>query len=554
MLLLLAVCVSAQNDPLLSLLKHEMNREFQELQTKEYPPYFMEFRAMESYSWQITSSMGYIQNKDFDYSKSFAPAFRVGSYKFDNTHEFDDYGSPNSYGRSTCMLPLENDADLLTYKVWERSNSAYQRAVDVYKEFLEKVKDEDTAKVADFSIEEPTVFFDAPLSPSELEFDMDGWCKRMNSYTEVFCGMPEVFSATASFAYGIDRNYLLNTENTELVQNERICTIYFLITIKSPEGEMIPFSHSYYAFTPNGLPSDSALKHDMLEIKEKLLSLAKAPKAEPFTGPAILSSGAAGVFFHEIFGHRIEGHRMGQARNSKTFKNKVGEEILNKSLSVYSDPTQNSYSNKDLIGYYRYDNQGVKAQRVNLIDNGVLKDFLMSRKPIEGFDKSNGHGRSNLGASPVSRQSNLFVESVKPNDWDKLRKKLKKECKRQKCEYGYYFKTVAGGLTNTMSYSPDYFNIFPIEVFRVYVDGRPDELVRGVNLIGTPLIMFSEILAAGSEYEVFSGMCGAESGYLPVSTVAPAILVRKIETQNQFAYKPEWPLLPDPEIVNDQSK
>ena len=174
-------------------------------------------------------------------------------------------------------------------------------------------------------------------------------------------------------------------------------------------------------------------------------------------------------------------------------------------------------------------------------------NFLMSRKPIEGVNHSNGHGRSNLSMDPVARQSNLFVTAKDAESSESLRKMLVKECKKQKKEYGYYFKTVSGGLTNTMNYQPDYFNIFPIEVYRIYVDGRPDELVRGVNLIGTPLIMFSEIIAAGNEYEVFSGMCGAESGSVPVSTIAPAMLVRKVETQNQFSYKPEWPVLPDPE-------
>jgi TldD protein len=233
--------------------------------------------------------------------------------------------------------------------------------------------------------------------------------------------------------------------------------------------------------------------------------------------------------------------------NSKTFKDKIGREVINKSISVYSDPTQSSWNGRDLIGFYKYDDQGIKAQKVMNIEEGKLKNFLMSRKPIVGFDQSNGHGRANLAMNPVARQSNLFIESNDPESFAQLKKKLLKECKRQKKEYGYYFKTVSGGFTNTMNYQPDYFNILPIEVYRIYVDGRPDELVKGVNLIGTPLIMFSEILAAGDVYEVFSGMCGAESGSVPVSTIAPAMLVRKVETQNQFSYKPDWPILPDPE-------
>jgi len=218
---------------------------------------------------------------------------------------------------------------------------------------------------------------------------------------------------------------------------------------------------------------------------------------------------------------------------------------------VISDPTLTSFKGKKLIGHYKYDDQGVKSQQVVNVDHGVLKNFLMSRKPVEGFSQSNGHGRSDVFSKPVSRQSNLLIKTDKGLSEEKLRKKLIKECKKQDKPYGYYFKTVSGGFTNTMVFTPDYFNIFPIEVYRVYVDGRPDELVRGVNLIGTPLVMFSEILAAGDSYSIFSGICGAESGMLPVTAIAPALLVNKIETQNQYTVKPEWPILPPPNEVNN---
>jgi TldD protein len=258
------------------------------------------------------------------------------------------------------------------------------------------------------------------------------------------------------------------------------------------------------------------------------------------------------VFFHEIFGHRIEGQRLRSNNDSQTFKTKVGSSVLPKFISVYSDPTLDNYNGVKLIGSYQYDDQGVKSQRVAVVEKGILKNFLMSRAPLEGFETSNGHGRANTGLQPTSRQSNLIIETTSPNSPEELRKKLISECKKQGKAYGYLFQDVVGGFTLTQVYTPNVFNIFPTEVYRVYVDGRPDELVRGVNLIGTPLAMFSEIEATGNKPEVFSGICGAESGNVPVTAVAPALFVKKIETQRKPNANESIPVLarPDSEKLN----
>ena len=124
---------------------------------------------------------------------------------------------------------------------------------------------------------------------------------------------------------------------------------------------------------------------------------------------------------------------------------------------------------------------------------------------------------------------------------------LIKECKKQGKAYGYLFRDVMGGFTNTARYMPNAFNIFPTEVYRIYTDGRPDELVRGVDLIGTPLAMFSEIAAAGNKPGVFHGFCGAESGSVPVSAIAPALLVKKIETQKKMKSQLDETILPRPD-------
>jgi TldD protein len=220
--------------------------------------------------------------------------------------------------------------------------------------------------------------------------------------------------------------------------------------------------------------------------------------------------------------------------------------ILMKSLNITSDPTLSIFKQQALNGHYLFDDEGVKARKVNVVQKGVLTSFLMSRTPIENFNSSNGHGRAQSGMPVVSRQSNLIVESQKPVSMTDLRKMLISECKKQNRDYGYLFSDVIGGFTTTQRFMPNAFNIFPTEVYRIYVDGRPDELVRGVDLIGTPLAMFAGISAADNNAEVFTGFCGAESGSVPVTAISPSLFVKRIETQKKAARQVDKSLLRKP--------
>ena len=282
-------------------------------------------------------------------------------------------------------------------------------------------------------------------------------------------------------------------------------------------------------------------------VVANLTILKNAPVANPFSGPALLSPEAAGVFFHEIFGHRVEGQRMKSENDAQTFKKKVGELVLPKSLNVYSNPLLKSYNGIDLNGYYLYDDQASKAENVGVVENGILKNFLMSRTPINGFAKTNGHARAEMGMQAESRQSNLIIETTDPKTTKELRTELIRLAKEQKAEYGYLFQEVTGGFTSTGRYNPNSFNVTPTLVYRIYVDGRPDEIVRGVNLIGTPLSMFAQIDMAGSEKGVFNGTCGAESGAVPVSCCSPMVLVKIVETQKNSKSQERSYILPRPE-------
>ena len=279
---------------------------------------------------------------------------------------------------------------------------------------------------------------------------------------------------------------------------------------------------------------------------DDVLALRQAPLVEPYTGPAILLNRASGVFFHEIFGHRIEGHRQKDVEEGQTYAKKLGQEILPTFLSIVDDPSQRRFKTTDLNGFYEFDEECVPGQPAHLVEDGVLKTFLMSRSPTRGITKSNGHGRRQPGMRVVARQGNLFIKSAKQVPLEELRAMLIEECQKQDKEYGLFFKDISGGFTTTRRWSPQAFKVLPILVYRVYPDGRPDELVRGVDIVGTPLTCFSKILCTADDPEAFNGICGAESGAVPVAAISPSILVQQIEVEKKRKAQDRPPVLEAP--------
>jgi len=315
---------------------------------------------------------------------------------------------------------------------------------------------------------------------------------------------------------------------------------------RADDGMDLYRAQTFEAETVDGLPAQPELEAAMRELGKSLEALRKAPVTQPFDGPVILSGRAAAVFFHEVLGHRLEGQRQRGDEEGQTFTKEVGKEVLPTFLSVADDPTLTTFGKTWLGGNYQFDDEGQKAQRVPLIQDGVLKTFLMSRLPIASFANSNGHGRAQTGKMPTGRQGNLIVTSTKSVTEAKLRKQLIEEAGKQGKPYGLFFEDISSGFTLTQRRLPQAFEVIPLVVWRVYVDGRPDELVRGVNIVGTPLAAMKKILVTGDKSEVFNGECGAESGTVPVSAVAPAILVSEMETQRQPQGTARPPILPIP--------
>lgn len=537
----------ANDDQILNTLDLELKREFEALQKADNKLYFLDYRVEVVNTKAMYASFGYLTN-NYDQEVAYCTiSMRYGDKEFDNTHLIK--GEKQKQYIRAFVFPL-NSSEAMKQQLWRNVSDLFEKVKSDYTQLKNKMKAEDKVEQNDFSNEPVSNYYEPKLDVSFNEKDQELWKEQLEKYSLPFKEDDNIINGNTSIRFINRRVYYLNSEGTSVTQNNASTHFSISGVIKSEDGNNTPYYKSFIAQTPDKLPNDDLLMQASIEVKDMLLKLNAAPIADPYAGPVIMSPMAAGVFFHEIFGHRIEGHRLKDKNNSNTFKSKLNEEVLPKNFNVYFNPTIKFHNNTYLNGYYLYDDEGVKAQRVDIVKDGKLNTFLMNRTPAPGLPKSNGHGRAAAGNSTVARQSNMFIESTKPLSDEKLRSMLIKDCKKQKKEYGYLVKSVSGGFTNNSRYSPNSFNVTPTEVYRIYVDERPDELVRGVNFIGTPLAMFSEITAAGENPNIFNGYCGAESGSVPVATVSPAVYIKKAETQKKVLKYAQPIILPAPDSDN----
>ena len=523
----------------------ELHRAFTSLgkqgDANQLPPYFLSYSVSDASAVSIQAQFGGLVDSSANHLRVADVQVRLGSPKLDNTH-----GTHRGTAVTSLQLPLGDDRQALARTLWLATNAGYGTALENYlrvkTEAEVRAKEEDSSP--DFSQEAPQTYLGKPAPP--VVVDRAAWEQRIKALSKVFREFPDVYQNMAALTVQNETDYFASSEGSRVVAPHRQARVVVFAVTRAEDGMDIYRARTFEAETVEGLPAQAEMEAALRELGRSLEALRKAPVTEPFDGPAILSGRAAAVFFHEVLGHRLEGQRQRGDEEGQTFTKELNQPVLPAFLSVADDPTLTHFGKTWLSGSYEYDDEGQKARRVDLIQDGVLKTFLMSRLPIASFAASNGHGRAQTGRMPTGRQGNLIVTSTKSVPEAELRKQLIAEAKKQGKPYGLYFEDISSGFAVTTRSSPQAFSVVPLVVWRVYVDGRPDELVRGVSIVGTPLAAMKSILATGDKSEVFNGECGAESGTVPVSAVAPAMLVSQMETQKQAQGTARPPILPIP--------
>jgi TldD protein len=532
--------------PLMKLLADELTYSMENLAAPDGTrPYYASYTVYEEHSAVVMAALGAVTYNRATHERSLNVDLRVGDYTLDNTHQLRGGGPSHVYGSGNIALALDDNPASVRHALWHHTDTVFKDAVQRFTKIKTnlKVKVEEEDKSDDFSREEAHVFHEAPAA---LTFDRDAWAERLRRISAIAREFPLVYSSYVRVSGYAGTRYMVTSEGTRLQTSEQRYRVMLSAETKAEDGMDLSQHFDFNAVSAEKLPDDKQIEAAFRKVIEQVLALRAAPLAEPYIGPAILQNEASAVFFHEIFGHRIEGHRQKDVTEGQTFTKKIGQPVLPEFVAVRDDPTRRQLGDIDLRGYYLYDDQGVKARDVKLVENGILKTFLMSRTPVDKFPQSNGHGRRQPGNAVVSRQANLIVESSKRVSFDELRALLIEECKKQERPYGLLFEDISGGFTSTSRRGPQSFKVLPLVVYKVYADGRPDELIRGVDIVGTPLTCFEKIIHTADDPGVFNGSCGAESGWVPVSAISPSILVSTIEIEKRTRDQTRPPILPPP--------
>ena len=537
-----------KGDALLSTMQQELQRAHDSLGKLDPAPYFLSYSVQDKSMGFAIASQGSLISSSFGRRRSADVIIRMGTPALDNAHE-ENRASAISSG----TLPLGDDRNAISRVLWWLTCDEYRKASRAYANVKTSsqvhAQEEDTSP--DFSQETSQTHTDYG-NPGALP-DQQKLEKLVRQFSAYFRKYPYIYNSIAMATIERTHNDYVSSEGTQVVTPGAMVRVSIDAETRADDGMELMRVETFQAETLEQLPPASEVEARIEKMATDLKALRAAPVAEPFDGPALLSGRATAVFFHEVLGHRLEGHRQRGEKEGQTFTKKVNQKVLPEFLSVSDDPTLRTLDGVPLSGWYEYDDEGMPAARVDVIENGVLKNFLMSRMPIKGFSNSNGHGRSQAGLMSTGRQGNLIVSSSKTVKDSELRQKLKDEIKKQGKSYGLYFEDIQGGFTLTQRSMPQAFQVLPIMVWRVYPDDRPDELVRGVDIVGTPLAAMEHIVLTGDKTAVFNGVCGAESGSVPVSASAPAMLFSDIEVQKRAHSLNRPPILAPPGFETQES-
>lgn len=546
MLWLLLSALAAEPTPVLDAMAVELDRTVEAWADAEDAPYFLGYRVSEEETATVSGAYGVLDAVDHSRNRFLDVSARVGDHRRDSTHELrGEYDWVRSIG-SMAQVPIDDDPVAIRHALWLASQEAIGRARQRILKLKgdQQVLVEETDPSNDFSEQAPSTWVGA-VTP--LRLDRTAAEALVVTLSEEMHQRPWTDSSSASLHVQQATKWLVTTEGTRIREQRHWARVSVSASATADDGMEVELYRWQDLRDPTDLPHPDELRAWAAALADDLKPIVEAPRGEPYSGPVLLKGRAAGVFIHEVMGHRLEGHRQKSEDEGQTFKNFIGRRVLPEAISIYDDPTLASYAGFDLNGHYRFDEEGTPAQRADLVTNGRLTGFLMSRSPIEGFPSSNGHARASRYNSPVARMANTILETSDPVPFPKLKARMLKEVRGQGLEFGVIVEELDGGFTMTGRTFPNSFNILAGASWKVYADGRPDERIRGIDLIGTPLAALTQVMAAGDDPEPFNGFCGAESGSVPNAAVSPSLLLSGLEMQLKDKEQARPPILVRPD-------
>lgn len=523
-------------------MEEEMDRSLNRLKIDIFdPPYFVKYQVRHNRHIKIVGSFGSLIQSDHFQNRTLFVDVRIGDSKFDSS-------TPGSHRHKVDQtLPLDDDLYVLKRALWYETDLRYKQAI---MNFMKKkgrfISGVATHETPDFSRGHEPV--SQLASVPEFHPDMEALNDRVRQVSAFFKQAPEIEKSKAELHIERTVRYYYDSDGNKIRSHSINYQLMLGAWTKAESGSPIHDQETIFFSNPEDFPSNQELREKVNQLILGIRELKKSPKAETYVGPALFSPDAAAVLIHEAVGHRLEGDRLRTASDGKTFIKKIGKQILPSFLTIVDNPQIKQLHDIDLVGHYVYDDEGQKGDKVVLIDHGVLKSFLLSRSPVLEGERTNGHARSDGVKAPMSRMANVIVQSEKKFSPEKMKRLLIEQIRLQNKPYGLLIKKLSGGETQTESNNFQVFKGKPVYIYKVYPEDGREELVRGVEFVGTPLSMIGKVIATGDDNTVINGFCGAESGMIPVTSVTPSFLLSEVELQTSPSKPLRRPILPPPDL------
>jgi predicted Zn-dependent protease len=496
-------------------------------------PHFISYLVRDEERWSLKAKFGALKAHTHERTRNAFADVRVGSYGYDQVSDgglLDNDKDAESYGY--VDLPFSGrDQDGLRHGLWRLTDARYREAVEAQSDKKSRELTFLNPGRHFRALERRKAVVDLGWKPFP-EVDVDYWSRYVERASAVLKKFSDVKDGQVEFEADHVCRVFVSSEGARQIQCHPVWSVECYMWVLSERGDGLPWTVKHTVVDPDELPSQQQFHREIRKRVDLLRRLAQAPTLRSFCGPALLEAVPAGLLMHEAVGHRLEGSRLLAAGEGQTFKDSLGQRILPEFLSIRENPLLERYDGRTLIGHYRYDDEGVAAQDTPLVVRGELQRFMTTRTGISKRHRSSGHARTAYHQRPISRMGLTLVEAADGLDARALRRRFLEEIRRQGAPFGIRIIEASSGETATDAYN---FQAFLGEInlaSKVYPDGT-EEWIRGVNFVGTPLNAIRSIVAAGCEHAVDNAYCGAESGYVPVTTISPALVVSELELQSK---------------------
>ena len=536
-----------ERDPILEALGDELARSASGLKLAELEtPYFIEYSVADLRTLDLTASLGALVESRVDRSRPLRVDVRVGSYDLDSS-EF--LGRHSSSPWASWGLVQDDDVVALRHDLWLATDSAYKKSLEQMAQKRAALRNKlQTDSIPDFARAEPRT----EVRPRPAHgLDEERWAGIVKRLSAVFREFPAIQESRVELHAVVGSRYLVNTEGSAIRQPITVAGLVASAQTRAEDGMQLAHFAPFYARDLSALPAEPSLAAATRKMAEELTALAAAPVLDRYVGPVLFTGSAAAEVFAQLLAPELSGQRPPLTEDERTaarlpqgkLAERLGRRVLPVFLSAVDDPTRTEFSGRALLGSYEFDEQGVPGQAVSLVEKGMLRSFVLSRRPRKEIAASNGHGRASAYGAPSAEIANLILEARPGRTSSDLRRQLLEICAAQGMEYGLRIELLdlpfLSGREDLRGRGQDTLTP-PVLAYRVFVaDGR-EELVRGLATSDADVRALREIVAAGDEPTVWSrpylgrgatisatGPIGTES--LAITVAAPAVLFEELE-------------------------